>query len=191
MIMNVAAYFAGVQSRPSQSNRILLLNELNPEKIVLLPSDENCFEWGSFHEEQIKYAEAVITEIISEQNYELEEAGSAMMYWLYVPPLANKEAANRMINKLRNIGIVSFRVKDNNQWKNAISLGMFASEQEAMNQLKEIEKKGVTGVAMENRNVPLKRVIIYNPAQHVKEQLQKLTEQFDGTHLAQTKCERL
>ncbi len=191
MMINVVVYFAGIQSQSSQSNRILLLNEFNPEKIILLPSEENCFEWGSFHEEQIKYAEAVIAEIISEQNYEVEDAGTAMMYWLYVPPLANKEAANRMINKLRNIGIVSFRVKDNNQPKNAISLGMFANEQEAMNQLKEIEKKGVTGVAIENRNVLLKRIIIYNPAQHVKDQLQKLAEQFDGTHLAQTKCERL
>lgn len=191
MIINAAVYFASIQSRPLQSSRTHSLNESNPEKIVLLPSDENCFEWGSFHEEQIKYAEAVIAEVISEQSYEVEEAGSTMMYWLYVPPLANKEAANRTINKLRNIGIVSFRIKDNDQWKNAISLDLFVDEQAAINQLKEIEKKGITGVMIENRSVLLKKIIIYNPPPQAKVQLQNLTEQFEGTHLVQTQCERL
>jgi len=191
LIINAAVYFVSIQSRPLQSNRTSPLDELSPEKIVLLPNDENCFEWGSFHEDQIKYAEAVIAEIISEHYYEVEEAGTTMMYWLYVPPLANKEAASRTINKLRNIGIVSFRIKDNDQWRNAISIDMFADEQAAIEQLKEIEKKGVTGLMIENRSVLLKKIIIYNPAQQTKAQLQNLTEQIEGTHLVQTQCERL
>ena len=164
---------------------------LNPEKIVLLPADQNCLEWGSFYEEQIHHAETMVSEAVSDQSYSLEEAGSTTMYWLYIPPLANREAANRMINKLRNLGIVSFRVKEDDKWKNAISLGMLYDKEDALQQLKEIEKKGITNATIENRGVMLKKIVIHNSTQVIKEQMQKLVEQFDGTQLAQNKCERL
>lgn len=164
---------------------------LNPEQIILLPAQENCLEWGNFYEEQIHYAETVTSEIVPNQLYSLEEAGSTIMYWLYIPPLLNKEAANRVINQLRNMGIVSFRVKEDSQWKNAISLGMSYDREGALKQLKEIEKKGITNAAIEERNVILKKIVIHSPTQRIKEQMQKLVEQFDDTQLVQNKCERL
>ena len=56
---------------------------------------------------------------------------------------------------------------------------------------KEIEKKGITNATIENRGVMLKKIVIHHPTQMVKEQMQKLVEQFDGTQLVQNKCERL
>ncbi len=189
LIINVV-YVIGRQLYPNDENTTRALM-FNPEKIVLLPIDEKCLEWGSFYEEQAHYAETILSEMVSDQSYKLEEAGSTMMYWLYIPPLPNKEAANRVINKLRNLGIVSFRVKDNDEWKNAISLNMLYDKEDALKQLKEIEKKGITSATIENRSVTLKKIVIHNPTQMIKEQTQKLAEQFDGTQLVQSQCERL
>jgi len=189
LIMNVV-YVIGGQLYPADENTTRA-SMFNPEKIVLLPIDEKCLEWGSFYEEQVHYAETILSEMVSDQSYELEEAGSTMMYWLYIPPLPNKEAANRVINKLRNLGIVSFRVKENGEWKNAISLNMLYDKDDALKQLKEIEKKGITSATIENRSVTLKKIVIHNPTQMIKEQMQKLAEQFDGTQLVQSTCERL
>lgn len=189
LIMNVV-YVIGRQLYPNDENTTRA-SMFNPEKIVLLPIDEKCLEWGSFYEEQVHYAETILSEMVSDQSYELEEAGSTMMYWLYIPPLPNKEAANRVINKLRNLGIVSFRVKENGEWKNAISLNMLNDKEDALKQLKEIEKKGITSATIENRSVTLKKIVIHNPTPMIKEQTQKLVEQFDGTRLVESKCEHL
>jgi len=188
LIINIA-YAMGVQLYSNGWNTTTSI--VNPEKIILLPVHENCFVWGNFYEEQIQYAETALSEIVSDQFYRIEEAGNAVMYWLYIPPLLNKEAANREINKLRNLGIVSFRIKDNGQWKNAISLGMSYDKKDTFKQLKEIENKGVTNATIDERNVTLKKIVIHYPTQMIREQVQKLIEQFDGTQLTQSKCERI
>ncbi|PXW91312.1 sporulation related protein [Nitrosomonas sp. Nm84] len=191
LIVNMVACVAGMQLRSHKENTVQAPILLNPEKIVLLPIDDNCLEWGGFYEEQLQYGETVLSEIVPEQSYRLEEAGNATMYWLYIPPLSSKEAANRMINKLRNLGIVSFRVREDDKWRNAVSLGMLYDKDDALQQLQEIEKKGITGATIEDRNVTLKKIVIYNPTPTIKEQVQKLVEQFEGTRLIQNQCERL
>jgi hypothetical protein len=190
-IVNIVAYIVGMQLHAKKENLAPVPILLNPEKIVLLPIDENCLEWGDFDEEYIQYGETVISEIISEQYYSLAETGGATMYWLYVPSLPSKEATNRMINQLRNLGIVSFRVKKDDQWKNTISLGMFYDKEDALKQLQEIEKKGITNVTIGDRIVTRKKIVIYNATAEIKEQIQKLVEQFEGTHLVHSRCERL
>ena len=190
LTLNVA-YLIGMQLYSNEETTTYAPMLLNPEKIVLLPVDENCLEWGSFDEEQLHVAEAIVSEVVSDQFYSLEEAGSRTMYWLYIPPLAGKEATNRMINKLRNLGIVSFRIKDEDKWKNAISLDMLSDKEDAFKQLKEIERKGITKAAIEEREVMLKKIVIHNPDQMIKEQIQKMVEQFEGTQLFQSKCESL
>lgn len=164
---------------------------VHPEKIVLVPAQENCLLWGDFYEEQIRYAETVLSDLFPGLIYDTEESGQTTMYWLHIPRYPSKEAANREINKLRNLGIVSFRVKEDTQWQNAVSLGMFYDQQDALKQSREIEKKGVTNAKIENRSVMLKKIVIHNPAHMIKEQMQKLVGQFDDTKLVQGKCERL
>ena len=161
----------------------------DPEKIVILPVQQNCLEWGNFYEEQTQYAEMAIAELVSEQSYRIEVAGSTSLYWLYIPPLPNKETANRVINKLRNLGIVSFRVKDDDKWKNAISLAMYTDQQEADKYRKEIEIKGISNVMMESRNVELKKIVLSSADPMLRTQLQKLIEPFTGTQLIEIKCE--
>lgn len=190
LIIN-AAYVIGMQLHYAEKNTLYAPTLLDSEKIVLLPVAESCLEWGNFYEEQMHYAETMVSEIVSDQSYNVEEADGIIMYWLYIPPLANREAANRLINKLRNLGIVGYRVKEDDKWKNAISIDMLYDREDALNQLKEIEKKGVTNVTVENRDVTLKKIVIHHPTQMIKEQMQKLVEQFDRTLLVQNKCERL
>lgn len=189
LLVNIA-YVMGNQLLSEEKNEFLPTQQ-NPEKIVLVSVHESCLIWGKFYEEQIQYAQTVLSELFPEFQYSLEESGDTIMYWLYIPSFSNKEAANREINKLRNLGIVSFRVKDETQWKNAISLGMFYDQNDALKQLKETEKKGIANARIEDRSVLLKNIVIHNPTRMIKEQMQKLVEQFDDTQLVQGKCERL
>lgn len=188
LIVNVA-FFAGAQFRSDDRNKSIPA-PVSPEKIILVPAHESCLIWGNFYEEQIQYAASVLSELFPGLVYSLEEAGDTSMYWLYIPPYPNKELANREINKLRNLGIVSFRVKDDNQWENAISLGMFYDQNDALKQLREVEKKGITIAKIDNRTVLLKKIVIRESTQTMKDSMRKLAEQFEDTHLRSDKCER-
>ncbi len=190
LIINIA-YQIGMRLEFAEQRATSAPVLVNPEKIILVPVQESCLVWGNFYEEQIKYAGTVLSELFPDLFYSQEESGDTIMYWLHIPQLPNKEAANREINKLRNHGIVSFRVKDDGKWENAISLGMFYDQKDALKQFKEIEKKGITNAKIEERSVILKKIVIHNPTPRIKEQMQKLVEQFDETQLAQDKCERL
>ena len=189
LIANIV-YLGATQWYSGEQNPVAPVSA-HPEKIVLVPAQENCLLWGDFYEEQIRYAETVLSDLFPGLIYDTEESGQTTMYWLHIPRYPSKEAANREINKLRNLGIVSFRVKEDTQWQNAISLGMYYDQQDALKQLREIEKKGVTNAKIENRSVMLKKIVIHNPAHMIKEQMQKLVGQFDDTKLVQGKCERL
>lgn len=162
---------------------------LNAEKIILLPVNDDCLEWGNFYEEQIQYADNVMKEMYPELSYEWENVGNALKYWLVIPALPNKEATNRMINKLRNFGIASFRVKKTEErWKNAISLGIYDDKQQAVKQLEEIEKKGISNAVIEDYEVELKKIVIDQSNFTIKEQLQKTAEQLEGTQIISIQC---
>lgn len=194
VLLIVNAIYAMSWKLHSEKESTLLpaMSSIQPEKIVLIPTEENCLEWGNFDEQQAHEAEALLSEIVPDQSYNLEDAGNMFKYWLYIPPFPNKDMANRMINKLRNLGVVSFRIKDeDSSRKNAVSLGMFAEKDGALTQLKDIEKKGITNGVIEERNVAVQQIIIHGATEEIKEQVQKVVEQFEGTRLIQSKCERL
>ncbi|HLP81696.1 MAG TPA: SPOR domain-containing protein [Nitrosomonas sp.] len=181
------SFYSGKEN-PSTSS----LSQINSQKIVLIPSEENCLAWGNFDEEQLHEAEISISEIVPDQSYNLEEAGHMLKYWLYIPAFRNKDMANRMINKLRNLGIVSFRIKDENSpRKNAVSLGMFADKADAETHLNDIEKKGIPNGTIEERTVAVQKIVIHGATEEIKQQLQEVMAQFEGTRLVQIKCERL
>ncbi|MGZ0018891.1 SPOR domain-containing protein [Nitrosomonas sp. wSCUT-2] len=188
LIVNVA-FFANAWLHSDERNQNTPL-PVNPEKIILVPAHANCLIWGNFYEEQIQYATSVLAELLPDLAYSLEEAGDTNLYWLYIPPYPNKDLANREINKLRNLGIVSFRVKDGSQWENAISLGMFYDQNDALKQLREVEKKGIVIAKIDHRTVLLKKIVVRESTQTTKDSMQKLVEQFDDTQLNSGECER-
>lgn len=188
LIVNVA-FFTSAWLHSDERNQNTPL-PVNPEKIILVPTHENCLIWGNFYEEQIQYATSVLAELLPDLAYSLEEAGDTNLYWLYIPPYPNKDLANREINKLRNLGIVSFRVKDDGQWENAISLGMFYDQTDALKQLREVEKKGIGIAKIDHRTVLLKKIVVRESTQTTRDSMQKLVEQFDDTQMNSGKCER-
>lgn len=162
---------------------------LNSEKIILMPANDDCLQWGNFYEEQIQYATNMMAEMYPELSFEWKSIGSAVKYWLVISSLPNKEATNRMINKLRNFGIASFRVKKTEErWKNAISLGIYDDKQAATKQLEELEKKGIPNAMVEDYTVELKKIVIDQSNFTIKEQLQKIAEQFEGTQVTLASC---
>jgi len=175
----------------SEKKPVIAPVALNSEKIILVSANDDCLQWGNFYEEQIQYVTNMMAEMYSGLSFEWKNTGSAVKYWLIIPSLPNKEATNRMINKLRNFGIASFRVKKTEErWRNAISLGIYDDKQTATKQLEEVEKKGISNAVIEDYVVELKKIVIDQSNSATKEQLQKIAGQFEGTQVTLTLCHR-
>jgi hypothetical protein len=73
------------------------------------------------------------------------------MYWVIFPPLPSEAAG---VIKFRELAALKVKeatlIKDGN-WKNGISLGLYASEEIARRRLREIEAIGVTGLRLETQ----------------------------------------
>jgi len=62
--------------------------------------------------------------------------------WVYLPPLASYQAARAMIEEHRKKQVKDFLLINRGEWKNAISLGLYAEETSVQRRLAVLQKKG-------------------------------------------------
>lgn len=76
-------------------------------------------------------------------------------YWVHIPPLANKAAAEKKSAELRALGVKDFYiVGEEGPSRNAISLGLFQNEAGANEFLQGLGKRGVRSARIEVREKP-------------------------------------
>ncbi len=75
-------------------------------------------------------------------------------YWVFIPPLANKPAADKKAAELKWLGVSDFFVvQETGPNHLAISLGIFSSEPAAKQQLEALQAKGVKSARVGERGV--------------------------------------
>jgi len=76
-------------------------------------------------------------------------------YWVLIPPLSDKAAADKKATELKRLGITDFFVVyDAGPYRNAISLGTFRSEETAKDLLDRLGQKGVRSARIDTRTRP-------------------------------------
>lgn len=79
-------------------------------------------------------------------------------FWVFIPPFANKAAADKKMAELKQLGIADlYLMADEGADKLAISLGMFSSEQAANEFLHALTKRGVKSAKMQPRSKPAEK----------------------------------
>ena len=82
-------------------------------------------------------------------------------WWVYIPPLANKELADKKAAELKKLGLQEFAVmldSDPNQY--AISLGLFKFEQGAKDFFDSLQKRGVRSARIQTRFSATDKMIV-------------------------------
>ena len=80
------------------------------------------------------------------------EAGEGSGWWVYIPPLPDKQAADKKAGELRALGITDyFVVQEAGPRHFAISLGIFSSEKGAQERLAQLKEIGVRSVKLSQR----------------------------------------
>lgn len=152
---------------------------------------EACVAWGTLAGADVTRADAAIARLGLPQAALLRTVSDASGYWVYLPPLKTQAEITRRLAALKAHGVQDFYVvRDSTPWHNAISLGIFKSEDTARSVADRLRKQGITGVAMERRDNFLKQVVYFvrNPTDSTVARMARLQQEFPGTEVKAVPC---
>jgi hypothetical protein len=112
-------------------------------------------------------------------------------YWVYMPPQKNKADADRKLGELKALGVTEFfLVQEAGQWRNAISLGIFTTDEAAQAYLAKLKERGVRTAVSGRRENFLKQVVFYvrEPNEATVARVTALQLEFPGSEIKADAC---
>jgi len=108
-----------------------------------------CLEWRGLNREEFIQVRQQLKSLAGERVMSFTEVPLNTRQWVIFPPLPSTESAAAKLSELAAAGgKEAFVVKDGN-WRNAISLGLYADVDAAQRRVLEVEGKGVLGTRVE------------------------------------------
>lgn len=109
----------------------------------LMSGNRHCFSVGPFHSAEDKNETRVLLENVSANISEREtQALVEKGYWVFMPPYESLLEANQELLSLQALGLKDIVVIYNGEWKNAVSLGYFLRQENALRRKKDLEDRG-------------------------------------------------
>lgn len=120
--------------------------------VVAPPSAEKCFEWGEFSGADLDRVTKSLQKFTLGDKLHRREVDHVIGYWVYIAPLKDKAATAQKLAQLKARGVTDyFVIQDAGEWLNAISLGVFKSQESAQSFLQGLRGKGVNSAKMGER----------------------------------------
>ncbi|MDO8988460.1 MAG: SPOR domain-containing protein [Sideroxyarcus sp.] len=117
----------------------------------------NCAEWGEFSGADLARAQQALAELKLGDRLTQRLLEQDHGYWVYIPPLKSRAAVEKKISQLKERGVVDyFVVQEKGRWLNAISLGVFKTEEAAQKYLATLKTMKVRSATMGERKSKLK-----------------------------------
>jgi hypothetical protein len=161
------AYLAG---DPATREPAALERQIAPEKLKLLSAEEAaariraanriCIEWGALLVADAALAEAGLAELAQGARITQRRVEEPNGWWVYIPPLASRQAGAQRVAELKKRGIDDVALMpDDSKFRNAVSLGIFSTEEAAIRRQEALVKKGVKDAQMVARE-PIPKVYL-------------------------------
>lgn len=119
-----------------------------------------CAEWGEFSGNDLVRAQEALATLklgddLSQRTVEQDHG-----YWVYIPPLKKRADVEKKIAQLKERGVKDyFPIQEKGKWLNAISLGVFKSEDAAKKYLAELQTRKVRSAKVGERKSKLKYTV--------------------------------
>ena len=158
----VAAYFAAAkfwpeapseQTAPLNVDRLSLRSqpEAAPQRVPPAGSEAEalCVEWRGLNPAEFVEVRERLKALAGERVMSFAEVPLETRHWVLFPPLPSPESAAAKLDELVAAGLVDAFVVKGGVWRNAISLGLFATSEAANRRVLEVGEKGVLGTHVE------------------------------------------
>ncbi len=143
---------APVKNNPVTSNNSAIKTAVTsqaPDKTTArnpLPQVPACFAWGPIDAAQLADAQTQLNQLhLGERMLSNDDSAAKGPFWVYYPPLANKQAADAELAVLKNQGIQDIAIVRNGPWQNALSMGLYGKASGAQQRLNQLKKMGLNG----------------------------------------------
>ena len=175
--------------------------QLNPEKIRLLMPEQVsaltrkpeppkpatvCLEWGAFVGGDAARAGQLLEPLGLGTKLAQRKQEDVAGFWVYIPPLASRQAATQKAGELKRLGVGEyFVIADDPKWRNAISLGVFKTAEAANARLDALREKGVKNAISGAREMQLSKTYfqVRDANLTVISKLNELKQGFAGTEV--------
>ena len=155
-------------------------------------SGVSCMEWGEFSGTDLARATTALSALQLGDKLGQRQVEYAIGYWVYIPPAKDKAAVNQKIAQLKSRGINEyFIVSDAGPWLNAISLGVFKTQEAAQHFLEELRRaKDVRSARVGERASKLKMTIfmLNGLDAAAMSNLAEIQKDFAGSELKEVTC---
>ena len=150
-----------------------------------------CLEWGEFSGADLARANDNLSGLKLGSRLTQREVEHTIGYWVYIPPARNRAAVNEKIAQLKTRGIHDFFVvQEKGKWQDAISLGIFKTEDIARKYLDHLKTKGIKTAVMGERQTRLKFTVfaLNNPDAATLSKLVEWQKSFTGIEMKSVAC---
>mgnify|MGYP001081752243 CR=1 FL=1 len=146
--MPAVAVSAVVEAQPAQ--------RLSAE-LAQPPKTAACLYWGEFSGSALALANERLATLGLGARLQARTVEHSSGFWVYMPPLKNAAEVQRKIGQLKKLGVNDhFVVQEPGEWMNAISLGVFRTQQAAESHLDNLRKQGVRTATVGERKSRLR-----------------------------------
>ena len=151
-----------------------------------------CLEWGVFvGPPEAARADAAMAEAKLPAPQTRRVLTDVDGHWVLIPPLKSPAEAAKVIENLKALGVTEYSiVPEPPQWRNAISLGIFRTEEAARTLLAEVQKKGVANVGIQRRERFFQQMVYYvrEPGEADVAKLAALRNRVPGSEVKAVAC---
>jgi hypothetical protein len=145
-----------------------------------------CMEWGSFTLADAPRAEKALEPLGLGARLAQRRTEETAGWWVYMPPQGSRQLALRKAAELKALGIDEyFIVQDDSDWRWALSLGVFRTEEAAQARLAALRGQGVRTARVGPRETVVPKVWLQVKSidAPLQARLKDIARQVDGTEL--------
>jgi hypothetical protein len=155
------------------------------------PKAPACAEWGEFSGSDLARAQRALAELklgagLTQRGVEQDHG-----YWVYIPPLKKRADVDRKIAQLKQRGVNDyFVVQEEGEWQNAISLGVFRTEEAAQRYLATLRTKRVRSAKVGERMSKLRFTVFVMKSLDAETvgRIEALRKEFPDSELKVSAC---
>lgn len=183
-----------------------LAEQVQPEKITLLTPQQVaalgpakvaalanvCVEWGPLGDADRAKALADLEPLALGKLLSQRRVETPMAFWAYLPPSANRVAAERRVAEVRARGVGDVAIVDSGPQRFALSLGAFRTEEAAQDRVKDLAARGFAGAKAEARQqvVTQTMLVIRDPQAPVVARVRELVLAYPGSEAKVGSCDK-
>jgi hypothetical protein len=147
-----------------------------------------CLEWGPIASSEREKAQARLASLNLGDRLVLREELQTT-WWVHIPAMPRNEAARRM-DALRDLGVKDYSLLEAGPDREAISLGLFSTEQAARKRLAELQAQGVKSAVLDKRGARNAVVaVIASLDERIMKTLLEIKGDFPGSEVKASPCQ--